>query len=129
MTQERQNPDDHPPHWGDAETEPMPLAGDRRQHRKLMRFDPTFTSGQIVQILALLGGFVVAYGTYREDRKEVLMEIANIKTAAAEDKALAKETAAQLRVKVDEVQKTVSNVDRTMVVIQAEINARSKGTR
>lgn len=111
----------------DNETEPMPL-GDRRQHRKLMRFDPTVSSGTLLQLAALLIGFGSAYATYQSDRATTRLEIEQIKQSAIGEKVLAREAIGELKADVRKVQETITSVDKTLAGIQAELNAK-KGTK
>lgn len=106
------------------ETEPMPL-GERRSHRRLMRFDPTFSMGSIAQIVALLVALIVAYGKYEADRTRTNEQIEAIKAVAASDKALAKEAINELKQDVRQVQTTITSVDKTVSTIKAEIDARN----
>jgi hypothetical protein len=105
------------------ETEPMPF-GERRQHRKLLRFDPTISSGQLIQIFTLMGGLFVAWGTYQADRTTTKLEIEQIKINAAADKVLAKEAVVEMRAEIRKVQDTITSVDKAVTSIQAEIGAK-----
>jgi hypothetical protein len=108
------------------ETEPMPL-GERRNHRRLMRFDPTFSMGSIAQIVALLVALLVAYGKYESDRTRTNEQIEAIKAAALLDKEAAKEAIKELKQDVRQVQTTITSVDKTVTGIKAEIDASRKG--
>lgn len=110
----------------DIETEPMPLSGDRRQHRKLLRFDPTVSSGTVMQLVVLIGGFASAYATYQSDRATLRLEIEQIKASALVDKQLAKESLTDLRADVRKVQETITSVDKTLTGIQAQLEAVKK---
>lgn len=112
----------------DVETEPMPF-GERRQHRRLIRFDPTVSSGTIMQLGALLIGFVSAYATYVSDRATQRLEIEQIKASAVAEKLLVKETITDLRSDVRKVQETITSVDKTLTGIQAQMEAAKKATR
>lgn len=108
----------------DTETEPMPLQGDRRQHRRLWRFDPTVSSGTLLQLVVLIAGFSSAYATYRSDQATMRLEIEQIKATAIGEKQLARESIAELKVDVRKVQETITSVDKTLAGIQAELNAK-----
>lgn len=111
----------------DIETEPMPF-GDRRHHRKLVRFDPTVSSGTLLQLSALLIGFASAYATYQSDRATQRLEIEQIKANVAAEKVVAKESLTELRQDVRKVQETITSVDKTLTGIQAQLDAK-KGTK
>jgi hypothetical protein len=104
------------------ETEPMPL-GDRRQHRRLVRFDPTFSTGSIAQILALLIGLGSAWGVYQADRASTRIELDQLKSNATSEKTEMREAIRDLRQEMRNVQQTVSSVDKTVTGIKAGIDA------
>lgn len=106
------------------DTEPMPPDGDRRHHRKLLRFDPTISMGAIAQIVAILAGIGSFYATYQADRATWRLEIDQIKASATIEKAAAKESISELKADVRDVQKTMNSVDKALAGIQADLNAR-----
>lgn len=108
-------------------SEPMPLGGDRRQPRKFLRFDPTISTGTIIEIGVIVVGLFAAWGTYQQDRTTTRMELEQIKASAIIEKAAAKEAIAELKADVKEVQKTMTSVDKSLVGIQADLNARKVG--
>jgi hypothetical protein len=106
------------------ESEPMPLEGDRRQHRKLWRFDPTVSLGSIGQMVVIIAGIGSFYATYQADRATWRLEIDQIKASATIEKAAAKESVAELKADVRDIQKTMNSVDKALAGIQADLNAR-----
>lgn len=117
------------------ETEPMPLGGDRRQHRRLVRFDPTFSSGSIAQIIALLIGLGAAYGKYESDRattkKDIetqQKEIDAMRAATLAEKLETRAAINELKLDLRQVQTGITSVDKTLTGIKAEIDA-SKGKK
>lgn len=108
----------------DIETEPMPMGVDRRQHRKLLRFDPTVSSGTVMQLIVLMAGFGSAYATYQSDRATLRLEIEQIKGQALVEKSLAKESISELKADVRKVQETITSVDKTLTGIQAQLDAK-----
>jgi uncharacterized protein YlxW (UPF0749 family) len=109
------------------ETEPMPM-GDRRHHRKLVRFDPTFSTGSIATILSLIGTMLLAYGKYEADRERTRYEIESLKANALAEKIETRAAVNDLRTEVRGVQATITSVDKTVTTIKAEIDAK-KGQR
>lgn len=110
------------------DTEPMPLGRDRRQHRKLVRFDPTFSSGSIAQILALIVGLGGAYGKYESDRTKTTTEIEQLKANALAEKIESRASITELKQDLRQVQATITSVDKTVTGIKAEIDA-NKGKK
>lgn len=111
----------------EQETEPMPF-GERRHHRKLLRFDPTVSSGTLLQLFALVAAFGSAYATYQSDRATLRLEIEQIKASALGEKTIAREAISELKTDVRKVQETITSVDRTLAGIQAQLETR-KGTK
>lgn len=111
-------------------TEPMPLGGDRRQHRKLFRFDPTISTGTIIEIGVIVVGLFAAWGTYQADRATLRLELEQIKSSAIIEKAAAKEAIGELKADVKDVQKTMTSIDKTLATMQAErAAANAKGAK
>jgi hypothetical protein len=104
------------------ETEPMPL-GDRRHHRKLVRFDPTFSSGSIANVITLLVLFGGAVGVYQADRASTRLELDQLKASALSEKTEMREVIRDLKQDMRNVQQTVSSVDKTVTGIKAGIDA------
>lgn len=102
------------------DTEPMPLDGDRRQHRKLWRFDPTVSSGALLQIVTLTIGLGGAYATYRSDQATMRLEIDQVKATVATEKTSSKEALGEIKNDVKEVQRTLNQATQTLAVIQAQ---------
>jgi hypothetical protein len=72
------------------DTDRAPLAGlhresDERRHR-IFRFDPTVSSGTLLQLAGILVAAAVAYGTYREDRAQTKADVESVKTTATRDR-------------------------------------------
>ncbi len=112
-----------------TETSPMPLGMDRREHRKFWRFDPTVSTGSLIQIGVVIIGLFAAWGTYQADRASTRMEIEQIKISAAADKILAKEAVQDMKVQIEKVQNTMTSVDKAVTGIQAELNAGKRASR
>jgi hypothetical protein len=111
------------------DTEPMPF-GDRRQHRKLFRFDPTISTGTILEIAVIVGGLFAAWGTYQADRTAWRMEIEQIKSSAIIEKAAGKESIKEIKDDLKDVQKTMTSIDKTLATMQAErAAANAKGQK
>jgi hypothetical protein len=110
------------------ETEPMPLSGDRREHRKFMRFDPTVSAGTIMQFVGLLLMFGAAWATYQSDKATQKLETDQIKQQAVNDRIATKESITELKIDLREMQRTLISVDKGMSSLQSELsNATKKG--
>ncbi len=92
---------------------------DRRQHRKLLRFDPTISSGMIMQLVTLLILFGSAWATYSSDRATTNLRLDRLEKQAESEKGEAREAIQDLRSQMQRVAETVSSVDRNLAVLQA----------
>lgn len=90
----------------------------------MWRFDPTISTGSLLQIATLLAACGLAYGTYREDRTRTNMEIDQLKASVLADRLIAKESIIELKQDVRKVQETITSVDKTVSGIKAEIDAK-----
>jgi uncharacterized protein YlxW (UPF0749 family) len=98
------------------ETRPADLQ-DPHSRRKLLRFDPTVSSGTLMQILVLIGGGIAAYTTYQTDKATQKLEIEQVKQSAVAEKLATKESLTELKTDVKEVQRTLNQVTNTLAII------------
>lgn len=85
--------------------------------RKLLRFDPTVSSGTLLQIMVLLAGGAAAYAQYQTDKAIQTREVEQIKAAAVAEKVATKESLGELKADVKDVQRTLNQVTQTLAVI------------
>ena len=108
------------------DTEPIPGSGDRRHQRKLVRFDPTFSSGNIATIFTIVVGLFGAYGKYESDRATTKQDIDTIKANALAEKIESRAAIKEIRDDVRAVQTSITSVDKNVTGIKAEIDARAR---
>ena len=90
------------------------------KRRQLMKFDPTISSGTILQLVTLLLVAAGAWATYQSDKATTRLELDQVKQAAAADKSMTKESLLELKGDVKEIQRTLIQVDRTLATIEAK---------
>lgn len=112
------SPPTQPP--GEAETMPN---GERREHRRFWRFDPTVSTGALIQIGVVIVGLFAAWGTYQADRTTIRLQIEMIQANASADKQLVKEQALELKNQLTKVQDTITQVDKSVIEIRAEMKS------
>jgi hypothetical protein len=105
----------------DEETEPMPL-GDRRHHRKLWRFDPTVSSGSLLQIATLLIGLGGAYATYQSDRATQKLEMVQVKETQKADRESTEKIATADRTSTKESIQEIKTDLRDLKAAVVEVN-------
>ena len=104
---------------------------DHSGSRRFFRFDPTVSSGTLIQIVSILVGFGVAYGTYREDQTKVKAEIEAVKVGATvgiesvkanaeRDRADSRAAVNEIRTDVKDVKSEVSQISKTLAVLEAQ---------
>jgi len=113
MTQESDMPD----------TDRAPIDGLKRttdtRHR-FWRFDPTVSSGTLLQIVVIAGGLILAYGTYREDRATTAAEIALVKATAVRDRDEMTKALANIGGDVKELKTKMDGVGENVAVLKAQ---------
>ncbi len=92
---------------------------------KFWRFDPTVSTGTLLQIAAIVIGASTAYGAYREDRAQMRADIEQVKLSASRDRDEVKASFDGLRLDVKELTAETRNVSESLAVLKAQ--APSKG--
>jgi uncharacterized protein YlxW (UPF0749 family) len=87
-----------------------------RRHR-FFRFDPTVSTGILVNLLGSLAGLAIAlsvmYSTYREDRTSMLKDIDQVKTTAQRDREDLRASVAEMRSDLRDMKNDLRDVLRT----------------
>ena len=103
------------------ETGPMPLSRRSSDHRRqFFRFDPTVSSGTMLQLFTILVAAAVAYGTYREDRAVVKADIDQIKNSAERDRMDVKGAVAQFQKDVGEMKVDIRDMSNKLIKIETQ---------
>lgn len=89
------------------------------KRRQFIRFDPTFNSGHIVQIVVIVAGMFTAYSALKEGQATQKVEIDQVKASVAAEKVSSKESFNELRGDVKEISRALVQANQTLAVIQA----------
>lgn len=92
---------------------------DEHKRRQLFRFDPTVSTGTVLQILTIVVATAGAWATYQADRATTKLELDNVKSSAVSEKAATKEALAEIKADVKQVQATLNQLATTLAVIEA----------
>jgi uncharacterized protein HemX len=111
------------------DSRPSDLSPQYHSKRTVFRFDPTVSSGTLIQIAVLLGGGVIAYGTYQSDRTETKLAVDALRASAVEEKAATKGSLAELRTDVKDVQRVLGQISTTLAVSEARQQSKPAGGR
>lgn len=106
-------------------------AGDGSVARRIVRFDPTVSTGTIIQILSIMAMATVAYGTYREDQTKVKAELEAVrvgakvetealKVNAERDRTDSRSAVNEIRSDVKDVKADISQINKTLAVLEAQ---------
>lgn len=94
--------------------------------RQLIHFIPDVSMGTIINLVSMLMVACGAWATYQSDKATTKLEIDQVKKSVAEDKVGNKESLAELKGDVKEIQRTLARVDQTLAVIQAQQQGRAR---
>ncbi|MEJ7685609.1 MAG: hypothetical protein WKG52_00665 [Variovorax sp.] len=93
----------------------MPLEG---QPRKVVRFDPTFNTGTIVQIVVIVASAFSIYTGLKTDTVQQKAELESVKASALVERIQTKESLADLKADVKEIQKTTNDVKESLAILR-----------
>jgi len=88
--------------------------------RKLFRFDPTVSTGTLLQLGAIVIGASMAYGTYREDRAQTHADIEQVKHDADRDREDVKAAFSDFRDDMKTMKADMSDVKQSLAVLKAQ---------
>lgn len=109
-----------------GDTDRMPLEGLRREkdHRaRFWRFDPTVSTGTLLQLVAIATAVTVAYGTYREDRMQMRNDIDTVKLTATRDREEVRAAVEAFRSDMKELKASVSSMSENVAVLKSQSTA------
>jgi hypothetical protein len=96
----------------------MPLEG----QRKYVRFDPTFNAGTVAQIVVIIASAISVYAGIREDQVRVKADLESVKAAAVIERLSTKESLADLKADVKELQKSTNEVKESLAILRGRAN-------
>ena len=103
-------------------TDGLKRASDTR-HR-FLRFDPTVSTGTLLQIGALVCTVAVGYSTYREDRVETKASIDAVKATAGRDREEMTKAVESFRSDLKELKTKMDGVGENIAVLKAQKSSR-----
>ena len=107
---------------------PMPLSRRAEDHhgaRRWLRFDPTISTGSLLQTLTVLlaiGGF---YGSYVGDRTQVRADVEQLRETTKRDRAEVKESVEQFRSDLKDIKADTKEIGLKI----AEIKGQQQGKK
>lgn len=109
----------------DMDSERMPLDGlkrsrDSERRSRFFRFDPTVSSGTILQILVLSVGAIIAYGTYQADKTQTHADIDQLRVTQTRDREEFQSTVKSFRTDIKDLKSDVKDVNNVVVGLKAQ---------
>jgi hypothetical protein len=105
------------------DTDRAPLDGLKRpgdNRHKFFRFDPTVSSGTLLQIGGLVITVAIGYATYREDRAQTLAKIERLEADAMRDREVQKTSFESFRGDVKDLKTKMDGVSENVAVLKAQ---------
>ena len=105
-------------------------SSDQTGPKRYIRFDPTVSSGTLIQVGSLLIVMATAYATYREDQTKIKADIEaakvearvgieTVKANAERDRGDSRAAVNEIRSDVKDVKADVSQISKTLAVLEA----------
>lgn len=107
---------------------PMPLqrrAGDHQGLHRYFRFDPTLSTGSLLQLATFLMVFAIGYGTYTSDRTQTKADIEQLREGQKTDRANVKEVVEQFRSDLKDIKADTKDIGLKI----AEIKGQQQGKK
>lgn len=103
----------------------MPLdhlrrSSDQHGSKRFFRFDPTVSTGTLIQIATIMIGFAIAYGTYREDLAKTRADIELIKVTANRDREDVKAAVSDFHSDVKDIKNDLRDMSSSLAVLKAQ---------
>jgi hypothetical protein len=98
----------------------VPIDPVHRQELRLVRFDPTITTGMIIQIIVFIGGMAVAYAAYREEQAMQDGRIGHLEAMAATDREAMREAMRDIKTRIDHLETNTQEIKESLAVLRAQ---------
>lgn len=93
---------------------------------KLMRFDPTFNMGNIVQIIVMIASVSLVYTTIRTEQVQQKADLAAVKEASDIQRTTNSEVLKDIKNDIRTMQATMSDVKESLGILRAKAQAQTK---
>lgn len=87
--------------------------------KQLFRFDPTVSTGTLLQMLLIAAAAIGMYAANEADKRASLMDVAQIKRDVDTNRVNVKEALGDLRSDVKDIQRTLVDVSQSLAVIKS----------
>lgn len=89
-----------------------------QQPGRFMKFDPTVSTGTIIQTLVFIVGVATAYGGYREDQVKQDGRIAQVEVLADKDRESTKDALKEIKTQVSDLQKSNQEIKESLAILR-----------
>lgn len=83
-----------------------------------MKFDPTFNTGTIAQIVVIVASAAAIYTGMKTDQVQTKAELDAVKSATAVDRVQTKEALADIKSDIKELQKSNNDIKESLAVLR-----------
>lgn len=109
-------------HMGDTDRAPLEnFRREKDQRARFWRFDPTVSTGTLLQLGAIAVAVSVAYGTYREDRTQMKADIDAVKASDVRTREEMRAAFESLRSDLKELKGNVSSMSENVAVLKSQV--------
>lgn len=108
---------------GMEESDRQPFTVDRRDHmrRKLVRFDPTVSTGTLLQVIGFLLAAATAWGTYTADRTQTRADIDAVKHDTESTRAQLSQAIKEFREDMRDTRNAVQDTNVSVAAMKAQL--------
>lgn len=89
--------------------------GNERRHKRFFRFDPTVSSGTLIQLVVVMSGAIVAYGTYQADKTQTKADIETVRLSSDNNRIQVQTALTEIKVELREMR---DKVDKTAIGVE-----------
>lgn len=91
-----------------------------QQTNKLIRFDPTVSTGVLIEICVILGSVFAAYSALKTDQATAKIEVEQVKADQKADRERVKDSLTEIKTDVKEVSKKLAEMNESLAVLKAK---------
>lgn len=99
---------------------------DSEEGHKLMKFDPTFSMGTIVQIMVMIASVSLVYTTIRTEQVQQKSDLEAVKEAAKIERVTNVDTLRDIKNDIRAMQATMSDMKESLGVLRAKAQVQTK---
>jgi len=108
---------------------PAPLETQSPEGKKIVRFDPTFSTGTIATIITILSSAGGIYTGMKTDMVQQKAEVDSVKAVAVIERAQTQAALVELKESTKELQKSMNEIKQDLAVLRGRASADNGGRK